>query len=819
MADDDDDLGLRVRVAPMRPELDPILVAVIRASAARALFGTAKPVEIGRYQLLREVGTGGGGSVFVARDPELDREIAIKLIVASSAALRDRALAEGKALGKLSHPNVVPVYDVGVVDERIYLVMELVRGESLRAYARTASPRDIVRAYRQAGEGLAAAHAAGLVHRDFKPDNAVIGSDGRVRVIDFGLAVARDVAADGSGTPKYMAPELAGGGKATPASDQFAFGASLGEALAPAVPGWIDPIVRRATAADPAARFPSMDELLRALANDPRTRWKRRALVGVPVALAAGGIAIGALAWGGGGELPPCDGAAALAPAWTAERSAAAEAHVSALPSAFAPKAAPQIRASVDDYAKRWIAGSDAACKDARRDPTAALLERRAACLARARTRLGAAIDLLAAAGTDDVPSIMSAISELPDIARCADPEALASKIDPPTAAQAPLVAALSSELDRIQVAIDAARPDASTLAADAVARARQIAYPPLVATALLADGRAVLNAAGKYAEAIAPLVEATSTAIIVGDDATAVESFARVAWLRHFTGGKAEQALAGLDLATAISRRLGPRDLFARALLLNNVAVVEIADDNTTSARGHLLEALEIARDVTGPGQIELASIARNLARITADPDERRRYLDLSTSTVTARLGDDHPIVLESRITTAYAEDDLVRARDALRPPCTTMARLHPGHHASIVECGSELAWLDLASGATSDARTSLAMVIASAGPDASPDRVEIALAYRKMLDGDPVGAAVMFETIAARNQPATDSAWWEYLFAAEIEIGRALASKDPRVALARAVGLLERAAAVQSQPTITRRLSWARARLTDSE
>src|SRR5689334_9000454 len=192
----------RRRIVDARPELDPIARSVMRANAAAALFGRKAPVTVGRYQLVREVGGGGGGIVFLATDPELNRPVAVKLIDAADPAVRARAVAEGQALAKLSNPHVVHVYDVGVMGDRVYLVMELVQGESLRAYAEHAGVRDVLRAYRQAGDGLVAAHDAGVIHRDFKPDNAMRGTDGRVRVVDFGLAGAEGDPALG-GTPFY----------------------------------------------------------------------------------------------------------------------------------------------------------------------------------------------------------------------------------------------------------------------------------------------------------------------------------------------------------------------------------------------------------------------------------------------------------------------------------------------------------------------------------------------------------------------------------------------------------------------------------------
>ena len=271
VANDDEHLG-------DRPEGDELVRKVARAKIAGALFKTEDRVKLGRYHLLELVGAGGMGVVWGAWDPELDRRVAIKLVKATMQSARDRILLEGQALAKLSHPNVVPVFDVGVVDDQVYLVMEWVRGANLREYAKQPrSVRELVAVYRDAGEGLSAAHRAGLIHRDFKPDNAIRGDDGRVRVLDFGLAregvrpdsepggAPSSLLTRGAGTPRYMPPEQAQGGVLTPAVDQFAFCISLREALtgrtgtgvAADVPGWLDQIITRGTNPTPGRASPA----------------------------------------------------------------------------------------------------------------------------------------------------------------------------------------------------------------------------------------------------------------------------------------------------------------------------------------------------------------------------------------------------------------------------------------------------------------------------------------------------------------------------------------------------------------------------------
>ncbi|MCA9716964.1 MAG: serine/threonine protein kinase, partial [Myxococcales bacterium] len=220
---------------------------------------TRLPKMIGRFLVLRPLGRGGVGEVFLARDSTLTRHVAVKLLRPSvqSADQRERLIREAQAMALIAHPNVASVYEIGVTRDRVFVAMEYIPGWTLRAWqaARAPSWRQVLDVYIQAARGLAAAHRLGLVHRDVKPSNIVLGFDGRARVLDFGLVALadetrRELAATASraetdeassrtaltregsimGTPDYMAPEQFAGRAPRPATDQFGFCVALYEA-------------------------------------------------------------------------------------------------------------------------------------------------------------------------------------------------------------------------------------------------------------------------------------------------------------------------------------------------------------------------------------------------------------------------------------------------------------------------------------------------------------------------------------------------------------------------------------------------------------
>lgn len=280
----------------------------LHANVKAALFGDGEPVRIGRYRLVDKLGQGGMGVVYRAHDDELERNVAIKLLRPDGGGTGTRLLREARSMARLSHPNIAAVYDVGTHDESVYIAMEFVDGPSLREWL--SEPRtfaEIRDTMLQAAAGLAAAHEAGVVHRDFKPDNVIVGTDGRVRVLDFGLAkLARTELGESSdapltrtgsmmGTPRYMAPEQLRQKAAGPEADQFAFCVALYEAVyggipfegdvfaemaasvltkppkRPArddsVPNALWPVVERGLAREAGDRFESMKALAEALAG------------------------------------------------------------------------------------------------------------------------------------------------------------------------------------------------------------------------------------------------------------------------------------------------------------------------------------------------------------------------------------------------------------------------------------------------------------------------------------------------------------------------------------------------------------------------
>jgi tetratricopeptide (TPR) repeat protein/tRNA A-37 threonylcarbamoyl transferase component Bud32 len=434
---------------------DPLLQSVAAAppialGETRVLPGT---VIAQSYRIEREIGSGGMGVVYEAHDLVLSRRIALKLHEIGTSERAARIWREARAMARLTHPNVVAVHEVGVEASRGYIAMELVDGTNARTWVAIAkrSWEEIVEVYRQAGRGLAAAHDAGLVHRDFKPDNVLVGADGRVRVADFGLALdpgtippttraeelhAGRVTLTGAtvGTPGYMAPEQLRGEPVDARSDQYALCVALFESLygvrpdakdededTREVPAWIRVALERGLAIDPARRHHDVHALVAALDPAPHRRRRARRLT-IVLGVVAGAMLLGAGRWAADTKDSPCvDAAAPLDATWSPER-------LDALRLAFADRSASLRDATLavlepgfDRFATQWRDAAREACEatHVHGQQSASRLDARTDCLDRARTRFEAAIALYDAADVDAMVAAETVVARLPDVAMC----------------------------------------------------------------------------------------------------------------------------------------------------------------------------------------------------------------------------------------------------------------------------------------------------------------------------------------------------------------------------------------------------------------
>ena len=439
---------------------------------------------IGRFSVLHRIGAGGMGEVLAAYDDQLDRKVAIKLVAPHlSGSSQGRVRREAQAMARVDHENVLRVYEAGEHDGQTFIAMEFVDGLDLRAWQDEA-PRgweDVLAVYVQAGRGLAAAHEAGLMHRDFKPHNAMMDAAPplRVRVLDFGLAGQHGEAAsttpmsddrradsfatpitqtgDIMGTPAYMAPEQIQGTTATATADQFSFCVALWEALygerpfgqptttaelfadvldgnirdPPAdadAPGWIPPVLRRGLAVDPDDRWPDMKALLAELSRDRNARVRNVALGVVAVATLVGAALAGRELGDSGAA---CDDVGAeLDDAWNDARRSEIRTALGSAPA----EQVDGVLGTLDDYAARWREARAAACEATRagaREEELALV--RLHCLGERRVALGALAEALADPQTPTaIADALTSVADLPRIASCDDPSYLGAEVPPP---------------------------------------------------------------------------------------------------------------------------------------------------------------------------------------------------------------------------------------------------------------------------------------------------------------------------------------------------------------------------------------------------
>jgi eukaryotic-like serine/threonine-protein kinase len=540
----------------------------------------APGTRLGRYVIVGVLGQGGMGVVYAGHDPELDRRVALKLLAraGSGDAARVRTLREAQAMARLQHPNAVAIYDVGVDDDRVWLAMELVQGVTLRQWLAQADHgwRAGLEVMRAAARGLAAAHAAGLVHRDVKPENIMIGDDGRVRVMDFGLARAGEslaitqpdlgrsdtsvlgseltVAGSLLGTPTYMAPEGLVGGPTDARADIFSWAVTCwevvygerpfaGETLeelrkvvlagkrrAPpaggGLPAGLRRVLERALEADRRRRYASFAEILAAL--DAALRGQRWRVAG----LAAGGLAL-ALATGFAAQVMQtrataercAASGAAIAEVWGEAAATTVEAAFVATGQVGAAETFARTRPWLDAYANEWAAARESLClaevhgASAVDDGLACLEERRASF----EVLVG---EVLAKAEPGTLTRAVISAARLPAVRMCLDAGWLAR------APRRPDDPGLRARIGETRVAIGKAAAldrgglyaQAGEQAAAAVREAEAIGWLPLVVEARL-QAAGVHVARGEFAAAEAMLEQVIWKAEAIGYDLMVAEA------------------------------------------------------------------------------------------------------------------------------------------------------------------------------------------------------------------------------------------------------------------------------------------------------
>jgi eukaryotic-like serine/threonine-protein kinase len=756
---DEDELALAATAAPIAG-----VVHALRETAEQPVgegegAGSgelSRDARIGRYVVVGFLASGGMGQIYEAMDPELDRRIALKLVGAhrSDPASSARLLREAQALAQLSDPNVVTVYDAGRYGDDVYLAMELIEGTTLRTWLRDGPrPRaDALEVLVAAGRGLAAAHRAGIVHRDFTTGNVIIGADGRVRVIDFGLArtdagpsrqggdgeagrervQSSDLTIAGArlGTPAYMAPEQHAGADVDSRADQFAFCVVLYEALRGQrpfagrtlddlaenvrtgrtvepiesldAPSWVRSLIARGLAPQPEDRFPSMDALLGELTRDRTRRVRRLALIGLIVALTGTSAAAARLLAGGAPPPSPCESVAdGLVGAWDSAVAPRVRSALGASGRGYARVIAERVGHVLDRYANEWVSARREACTATVRGAKSALVvERRNECLGRRRDKLAALTTMLSSPVDADVlEQAIDLAYGLPAITDCADDETLMTTVPlPDDAAARAAITAVRDRLDVIEArALGGAVKPALVELDAALADARATAYAPVVAEALFMRG-SLESFAGDPRVAEQMTSDAIRAAADAKDDLLAARAWTQLIGIVGDVQARHDDALALQAFAEAALAR-ADADALLRAELLDQIGNVRWAKASYGDARALHQRAYDLRRTQLPDDDPRLAASLQHLGGLAWSEgrlDEARALLERAIEIEERALGAEHPKVMRlgSNLgAIAIAQGDLDAAERYHRQSLTIAERAMGSDHFVVGASANNLA------------------------------------------------------------------------------------------------------------------------------
>jgi serine/threonine-protein kinase len=656
--DDETVVGVMARARPG----DVVERQETLAAVERGLFAkSSRPLAFGRYLLLERLGAGGGGIVHAAYDPELDRKVAIKLVHSAPSRdpdrseARQRLLREAQAIARLSHPNVLAVFDVGTFsDEReeavdgvegpgVYVVMELVDGPDLQRWLDEAKPgwREIVEVFVAAGEGLAAAHAVDVVHRDVKPSNILLGRDGRVRVLDFGLArratdssesqrpvesepedqestpsaLERRLTQGGTvmGTPAYMAPEQHEALDVDGRADQFGVCVALFEALygkrpfvgrrleelaeakrsgaiqpppeSTRVPAWLHRVMLRGLAPRPEDRFADLPALLAALRADPARRRRKIAARALVVAIVLGLAGVGFAAHRA--RQAACEGQAdELARIWDEPTRAAVKEAFMATEVPYAESSWKAVAGALDSWTADWVEARTETCRQAmiEREQTVAEMGRSVLCLERRLNRVGGLVAVLRTADRALVERAPRLVESLPSLEACQVKTAAPKEAETEEPRKVAILE-VERQVARSMALRDGGRyEEAREAATSALAAAKELTDETLQARALSSLGQ-VAQWESRFAEAERTFRRALVHAERGDDEQVAVDIMLSLAYVVGSKQARPDEGLALLEHAEARQAKLGdePRRL----------GRVEYVRGRILEARGDFPEAL----------------------------------------------------------------------------------------------------------------------------------------------------------------------------------------------------------------------------------
>lgn len=695
----EDCAACRALLVELAPALDDDPLEPSTAQAWDAVLGS-------RYVPEAILGAGGMSIVYRGRDQVLDRPVALKVMLDAPADLRAWLRREARALAMLSHPNVVGVYDVDLSEGSTFLACELVDGGNLRAWAGQAprSLADKLAMIIDAVRGLEAAHAMGIVHRDVTPNNILVGSDGRARVSDFGLArlgpavetapespdldpldssEGEDSTEDAGpqrtgvvGTPGYIAPEVLDGLDATPATDQYGLCVTAYELLHGHLPGQapgsersdvpraLDRVLAQGLRSDPRARHPSMTALRRALEAVSRPAWRSRG------AAAAGVVVIGAASLGLGTSTrtEACGGYGAQAPSSLA------------LDTGSLPD---RVAVEVSRYAEDWAQTRARICEaTTERKTAAAALDRRWACLRDRQDGLASLVE--AFAQREDTPGLvaeeLTLLEQLPGSDGCEDDARLARGFPLPPPAIAGEVEVLQAKLRRARSRLWGDEP-AREAVREVLEAAAHLRYDPLTARALMYRGQFERDD-GEVDQARESLEAAALLAMASGADLIAAFSWIALMEMEAYGRQDLDGALALLPQVDSLIARLGdPPDLLA-----SRAGVLALAYDAAAQfeqATRHHEDALRYTALARGPDALAYAEVLNNYAahhNRRGDLEAARARTQEALEIVVARLGEgslNEALILRNLAVLANATEDGAEAV-GLAERAVEIARVH---------------------------------------------------------------------------------------------------------------------------------------------